>query len=221
MRHLFLLVALLLSACGSDGTVAAEPSIADAQEVSGSNAANASDSPSAAASARVPNHGDSFEGHTPRGFAGSGTGLFTGDNLNPNFPNGEGLQILLTFDLPADPARPSRAALVSDALTVRGNAFEALGDLIAEPVTYAEFGPPLFELEADGPASTCDRVGDSRIECDVSRAVTDAVLSGGSRIQLRLQFERESDRDGEQDLAMFFLTDSNTNEPGIFFLELS
>lgn len=30
----------------------------------------------------VANHGGSFEGHTPRGFPGSGTGLFAGDNLN-------------------------------------------------------------------------------------------------------------------------------------------
>jgi hypothetical protein len=210
MRLLLLvvLVALVASACGSsDG---ASPS-AVAEPEGGATATTV----------QIPNRGDSFEGHTPRGFAGSGTGLFTGDNLNPNFPNGQGIQILLTFEFPSDLSHPSTATLVSDVLTVRGNAFEALGNLEAEPVSYTEFGPPLFELESDGPASTCTRKGDTRIECDVSQAVRDAVSSGASQVQLRVQFERESDSDSEQDLAMFFLSDSNTNEPGIFVLELS
>ena len=32
--------------------------------------------------------------------------------------------------------------------------------------------------------------------------------------------EKVGDNDNEQDLAMFFITNSNTNEPGIFELEL-
>ncbi len=36
-----------------------------------------------------------------------------------------------------------------------------------------------------------------------------------------LQAEPVADADGNQDLAFFFLTDSNTNEPRIFHLELS
>ena len=48
----------------------------------------------------VTNQGGSLEGHTPRGFAGTGTGLFAGDNLNPAFPEGDGVQFLLTFELP-------------------------------------------------------------------------------------------------------------------------
>ena len=44
-----------------------------------------------AATAVVPNHGGGLEGHTPTGFAGSGTGLFAGDNLNSSFPEGQGV----------------------------------------------------------------------------------------------------------------------------------
>jgi hypothetical protein len=53
-----------------------------------------------ATTAEIPNRGDDTEGHTPRGFPGSGTGPFTGDNLNSSFPDGDGVQMYLTFDLP-------------------------------------------------------------------------------------------------------------------------
>ena len=82
------------------------------------------------ASISIPNDGTSqWEGHTPRGFAGTGTGLFVGDNLNPNFPDGEGLQILLTFALPEGVATPSSATLSSSVLQTSGDVFEALGEL--------------------------------------------------------------------------------------------
>ena len=104
---------------------------------------------------------------------------------------------------------------------VQGSPFEDLGDLRAEPVRYEEFSPELFDLAADGEASTCTRVGDSRIECDVTETVSAALAAGESRVQFRLKFDVVGDGDGAQDLALFFLTDSNTNEPGIFLLELS
>ena len=47
----------------------------------------------------IKNEGNDMEGHTPRGFQGMGTGLFAGDNLNPGFPNGDGLQIFITFNI--------------------------------------------------------------------------------------------------------------------------
>ena len=61
-------------------------------------------SESGAVTVVVPNQGGNMEGHTPRGFRGMGTGLFTGDNLNPRFPEGDGVQIFLTFDLSMVPA---------------------------------------------------------------------------------------------------------------------
>jgi hypothetical protein len=64
-------------------------------------------------------------------------------------------------------------------------------------------------------------VRDGGIECDVTDAVERAVALGEDRVQFRLRFETAGDDDGEADLAMFFVTDSNTNEPGIFTLDLS
>ena len=55
----------------------------------------------------------------------------------------------------------------------------------------------------------------------MTEAVSNAITSGESRVQFRLKFDVAGDSDGAQDLALFFLTDSNTNEPGIFLLEIS
>ena len=170
----------------------------------------------------IPNDGTTaLEGHTPRGFAGTGLGLFAGDNLNPNFPNGDGVQIWLSFAIPDGTAAPESAILRSDVLSTSGNVFEALGNLQAAPVSYEAFGPDLFDLAPTGDLVTCERPSDTSLTCDVSDAAAAAIDAGDPFVQLRLTFEEVSDSDGEQDLAMFFLTDSNTNEPGIFTLDLS
>lgn len=209
MNRLALVALIILAAC-SGGSSADEPD--------STAAARAVAAPLDAA-VIISNQGGAMEGHTPLGFAGSGTGLFTGDNLNDGFPDGEGIQLLLTFDLPAEAPGMEAAILRSDALTVRGEPFSDLGDLLAEPVTYEEFGPSLFELRAVGEPVICERLDDDSVECDVTSAVASTVVDG--RSQFRLRFERAGDSDGATDLAMFFLTDSNTNEPGIFTLELS
>ena len=171
---------------------------------------------------QIRNQGGSMEGHTPRGFAGSGTGLFAGDNLNPQFPDGDGVQIWLTFDIPAGTPAPARAVLRSQALTLRGTPFADLGSLQAEPVSYDSFSPTLFDLPPTGAAVACNRVvDDGGLECEVTDAVARAVDAGDARAQFRLKFQTAGDNDGEADLAMFFVTDSNTNEPGIFRLDLS
>ncbi len=168
----------------------------------------------------VENQGGSLEGHTPRGFAGSGTGLFVGDNLNPRFPDGDGVQMWLTFDLPEVTAVPERAVLRSEVMSVSGDPFSDLGELVVEPVAYDSFGPELFDRPADKPAATCRVVATNGLECDVTAAVAGLVEAGESRAQFRVRFEVAGDGDGQQDLVLFFLTDSNRNEPGIFTLEL-
>jgi hypothetical protein len=169
----------------------------------------------------IENNGGSLEGHTPRGFAGMGSGLFAGDNLNSGFPNDDGVQAWLTFDLPTGPDTPTSAVLSTDSLVEQGSPFDDLGNLMVEPVQYEEFSADLFDLEAAGEASICEPLGDGRMECDVTDSVAAASAAGQQRVQFRLKFDRVGDGDGSQDLALFFLTDSNTNEPGIFHLELS
>jgi hypothetical protein len=195
-----LALCLVASACSSDAATTSEASTGNAS---------------------ISNDGGSMEGHTPRGFAGSGTGLFVGDNLNTGFPDDDGVQFWLSFALPSRGAAPSRATLSSDVMSVAGNPFEDLGTLLAEPVVYDDFGPQLFDLAADGPAVDCERVGAERLECDVTDAVTTAIENGSRSAQFRLRFDRVADGDGNQDLALFFLTASNVNESGIFHLDLS
>lgn len=217
----FVMLALVAAACGSAASPTAQPE--ESSDTSSASTENASDQAPEllTAAISIPNNGTTaLEGHTPRGFAGSGVGLFTGDNLNSNFPNGEGLQILLTFALPEGTGVPSSAILRSDVMSTSGNPFEALGELQAAPVSYQTFGPPLFNIEPTGDLVTCDR-DESSVSCDVTAAAADAIAAGESSVQLRLTLEELSDNDGQQDLVLFFLTDSNTNEPGIFFLDLA
>ena len=168
----------------------------------------------------VVNHGGSLEGHTPRGFAGMGTGLFAGDNLNPSFPDGDGVQIFLTFELAGPVTDATSVVLASDALTVRGTPFEDLGSLRADVVSYAGFDPSLFDIPGLSDPVSCLRIGATGLECDVGDLVLSLLIDGSTDVQLRLRFEQPGDGDGEADLAMFFRSDSNTNEPGLFTLEI-
>jgi len=168
----------------------------------------------------VPNQGGALEGHTPRGFAGMGTGLFVGDNLNPGFPDGDGVQTYLTFEISAPSAGLASAVLASDALVVNGSPFDDLGLLIVEVVAYDAFGPDLFDLRSASQPVVCTRVGETGIQCDVSDLIRSALDDGATIFQFRLKFERAGDGDGRADLAMFFRTDSNTNEPGLFTLTI-
>jgi len=169
----------------------------------------------------LANEGGSAEGHTPRGFAGMGTGLFAGDDLNPNFPSGDGVQLFLSFALPAGLGSPSSAILSTDAMQVSGTPFGDLGTLRAESISYETFGPQLFDLAADGEPMACERVGDHGLTCDVTAAVASDIADGVGRTQFRLKFDIPGDGDGSQDLAMFFRTDPNIDDPGIFTIELS
>jgi len=167
----------------------------------------------------ISNDGGSLEGHTPTAFPGTGTGLFAGDNLNASFPEGVGVHMYLTFDLPSD-LSVGGARMTSDALRVAGSPFEDLGPLLAEPVAYESFGPELFDLPAIGPAIECTVVNNTSIDCDVTAAVQEAVDRGEDTAQFRIRFTRLADNDGKQDLAMFFRSDSNSNETGLFVLTI-
>ncbi|MFV2062577.1 MAG: hypothetical protein ACC726_03570 [Chloroflexota bacterium] len=168
----------------------------------------------------IANEGGALEGHTPTAFAGMSTGLFAGDNLNPSFPEGVGVQTYLTFFLPPE-LDVSSAQIVSDALRVSGTPFEDLGPLLAEPVVYESFGPELFDLAAIGPPTECTVTSETSIQCDATDALVAADAEGMAAAQFRIRFEVPADNDGSQDLAMFFRTDSNTNEAGLFELVIS
>lgn len=204
-------LAIALSACASS----------DSEDVSAS--ATGDTSGALGAPITLVNDGTTaLEGHTPRGFAGSGVGLFAGDNLNSNFPQGEGIQILLTFALPEDLGGvPTTATLRSDVMSTRGDVFDALGELRAAPVVFEAFSAELWNIEPVGDLVTCERSGDASLTCDVSEAAAAAVQDGRTSLQLQLTLEEVADNDGEQDLVLFNNGDSNVNEPGLFTLELS
>ncbi len=195
---LFISVVLVAAACSSSGT-SSTTSAPQADPIS------------------IPNEGGSLEGHTPTAFAGTGTGLFVGDNLNPSFPEGVGVQLYLTFVLPSG-LSAGIARIASNALQVAGTPFEDLGPLLVEPVSYESFGPELFDLPSIGPQAECIVTNSTSIECDVTSAVQGAIDRGDETAQFRIRFTQFADGDGQQDLAMFFRSDSNSNEAGVFEL---
>ena len=55
----------------------------------------------------------------------------------------------------------------------------------------------------------------------MTNSVQSALDAGETRFQFRLKFDQAGDGNGRADLAMFFVTESNTNQPGIFTLALT
>lgn len=172
----------------------------------------------------LTNHGgNNMEGHTPRGFQGMGTGLFAGDNLNPRFPNGDGVQIFLTFDLENLPAGDVLSAtLRSTNIHLRGSPFEDLGPLRAREVRYDRFSSALWNLNPpeDGHVCTFATEASDEFRCDITDVVRRSLRDGYKYAQLRLRMEKAGDGDGSADLVAFYKADSNTNEPGIFEVEV-
>ena len=185
-----------------------------------------SDSPDQPSSGKVillRNQGGSMEGHTPRGFRGMGTGLFAGDNLNPRFPNGDGVQMFLTFDLSALPSgKVVSAKLRSENASVQGMPLKDLGPWRAEEVRYSEFSPALWNLRVPAGGDSCVFATSSKgpFQCSLTDAVQRSLDDSYPLVQFRLLLDRAGDNDRKQDLVAFFIADSNTNQPGIFVLEV-
>jgi len=174
----------------------------------------------------IENQGGDFEGNLPWTTDGAGPGLFAGDNLSAEFPNDEGLAFYLAFSLAEvaeiDAGLPIvRATLTSNALQVAGTPFEDLGTLNAAPVSYDLFPPAAEEREPTLEPVVCEAIIDQgTLACDVTSALTAAAESGEDRVNLTLRFSEASDGDGEPDIAVFFFTDPNTNDRGLFNLAI-
>jgi len=167
----------------------------------------------------INNHGGNMEGHTPRGFRGSGTGLFAGDNLNPSFPNGDGVQMFLTFDLSSVSDSEFRSAVLSsESAHVQGTPFEDLGALRVEAVEYNQFSSVLWELEPINSVCVLGISQEGPFTCDVTSAIRQMLKDGRKMAQFRIRFDEAGDNDGNTDLVSFYNTNSNTNEPGLFKL---
>jgi hypothetical protein len=173
----------------------------------------------------IQNAGDgAMEGHTPRGFQGQGTGLFAGDNLNPNFPEGDGVQIFLTFDLAGVPSGAVQSAILRSANgSVSGTPYVDLGNLSAEEMRFDAFSSALWNQAPEATGNSCVFATSAAgpHECDIGSIVARSLTDAYPNAQVRLRFDTAGDSDGSQDLALFFITNSNTNEPGIFELEVT
>jgi len=174
--------------------------------------------------ATLENAGDSdWEGHTPRGFQGMGTGLFAGDDINPSFPDGDGVQVFLSFDVSELPAGDLLSAELRAAdVEIQGSPFSDLGDLHVERVRFDTFSSALWDLDPEAePGCVLASDEDDAFACDLAEATAAAVAAGTGYAQFRVRFEEAGDGDGEPDLAVFNPDDSNENRPGLFTLEIA
>ena len=150
----------------------------------------------------LQNQGGGMEGHTPRGFQGMGTGLFAGDNLNRNFPDGDGVQIFLTFDLSDVPPGVVRSAVLSSAnASVSGTPFQDLGALTVAEVRYTEFSSALWDLAPLENSARCifAESASGPFRCSLSGAVQRSLDDSYKYVQFRIQFEKAGDGDGSQE----------------------
>jgi len=207
-------LALTLSACTTDSDVDTAPPPADPVIM------------------HFSNFGDnSMEGHTPRGFQGEGTGMFIGDDLNPSFPSGDGVQLFLTMDLDkAKGGAPfidgsawqvSSAQLTSDNLQTAGTPFTDLGVLTAEEIEFDAFSSELWDAKPVKGGFSCQiATSETDFGCDLTELVQKNVDASRPYVQLRVRFDTPGDSDGAQDMVLFFKTDSNSTERGLFDLEV-
>lgn len=174
------------------------------------------------------------EGHTPRGFMGQGGGIFTGDNLNAGFPEGDGVQIFVSINLArgldGESLLDSGVTTVQSATLaaavepqIEGSPFADLGDLIADEVVHDGFSAALWDLEPPTNAGSCVfATGPNQpFECDFVTAVQNALDEGRRFLDVRLRFETAGDNDGVQDMVFFFTQDVNATESGLFTLDVT
>lgn len=163
-------------------------------------------------------------GHTPRGFRGQGAGLFVGDNLNPNFPEGDGVQLFVSFDLSALPAGEIISAeLRSSNAHLSGTPLADLGILTAEEIRYDSFSSALWDAPVVSGGHSCEFADSAQgpFACEVGPVIQSAVSDSYGKAQFRFRLAQAGDGDGVQDLVLFYTTDSNRNAPGIFELEVT
>jgi peptidylprolyl isomerase len=176
-------------------------------------------------SVTLANQGGEFEGNLPWNSDRAGPGLFAGDEIAEGFPDTEGVQIFLTFniegvEIPEGQAIAS-AVLSSRAMAAAGTPFDDLGPLIASPVRFETFPPTPEEREPIGPEVACVPDLEAQLlTCDVAAAMAELIDGEGTLVSFRLRFALPSDQDGQPDVAVFFFRDPNLNERGIFTLDI-
>ena len=150
--------------------------------------------------------------------------MFAGDNLNPRFPDGDGVQIFLSFDLGAVPAgKIVSAVLSSDNVSIRGMPLKDLGALRVEEIRYTKFSSALWHLESVASGAVCEFATSPSgpFQCDLADAVQRSLDDSYPLAQFRLLLDRAGNNDGTPDMVAFFIADSNTNQPGIFELKVT
>lgn len=144
------------------------------------------------------------------------TTVCIGDSENPADFQFRGF---LSFDLralPGDIKRLTTAELSFEVEDTNGNAFDSLGDLLAEHVDFELIDATAFDNEPLASLGVVASQADqgSLIEIDVSDAILDDVAA--QRLtQLRFRFQQDTDDDGNADII---ISDWSTQQIRVVFL---
>lgn len=161
--------------------------------------------------------GAGVEGYAARSSGLTGQGLFAGDNINEEFANGDGVAFYLNFDVSQLPAGSVQsAALSSEHALIRGAPFDGLGRLIVQQVKFSKL-EDASKAEKAGEGCVLGEHSSSSYECDISKALQDAIDDGRQNLQLRVMFDLASDKDGKADIISFYRADGDKN--GVFEID--
>lgn len=144
------------------------------------------------------------------------TTVCIGDSANPADFQFRGFLSFDLRELPSDIKRLEMAELSFEVEDTNGNAFNSLGDLLAEHVDFELIDADAFEVEplaSFGVVATAASQG-SLIEFDVSDAIL-ADVAAQRVTQLRLRFQQDTDEDGNADMI---ISDWSTQQIRVVFL---
>ncbi|MET0410887.1 MAG: Ig-like domain-containing protein, partial [Polyangiaceae bacterium] len=144
------------------------------------------------------------------------TTVCIGDSANPADFQFRGFLSFDLRELPSNIKRLEMAELSFEVEDTNGNAFNSLGDLLAEHVDFELIDAAAFDVEPLdelGVVASAASQG-SLIEIDVSDAVL-ADVAAQRLTQLRLRFQQDTDDDGNADMI---ISDWSTQQIRVVFL---
>ena len=98
-----------------------------------------------------------------------------------------------------------------------------MGTLRAEEIGYSKFSSALWNLEAHASGAGCEfAISPSGLfQCGLAETVQRSLNDPYPLAPFRLLQDRAGDGDGVPDMVAFLISNSNTNQTGIFELEVT
>ena len=107
------------------------------------------------------------------------------------------------------------ATFVYTVIKDNGKAYDALGDMVAQKVSYSKLERGSFSLSPSGSVTLFDTVPESSHNDDVSSLLQPEINAGAANLQLRLCFSKASNNDSVANFAQFDMS----GEPPVLYVK--